>query len=142
LLESLLAEAFAVGEQESLSLHLRASPGMIDPREGERVAEEFYQAILTPVRSGMILCRADLTKAGRNLGMGLRMGERKFILKTLFAQDAPAIFDWLIEEATRSALRHREHHQVLGGISRIWEEKSKTTASLLGELKAAAQEVA
>lgn len=141
LMESLLAEATALGEQESLSLHLRAHSGLIDPRQSED-AGEFCQSILTPARSGMILTRADLTKAGRKLGMGLRMGQRKFILKALLAQDAPAVFDWLIEEATVWTKRHQAHPEALGGIGRAWEEKSKAAASLLKELKAAAQEVA
>jgi hypothetical protein len=74
--------------------------------------------------------------------MGLRMGERKFILKALLAQDASAIFDWLIEEATLWTKRHQEHRETLGGISQAWEEKSKAAALLLKELKAEAQEVA
>lgn len=141
LMEALLAEALVLGQQESLSLHLRASSGLIDPRQSDD-AGEFCQSVLTPARSGLILTRADLTKAGRKLGMGLRMGERKFILKALLAQDASAIFDWLIEEATIWTKRHREHRETLGGISVAWEEKSKAAASLLQELKAAAHEAA
>jgi TorA maturation chaperone TorD len=141
LLESLLAEAGALGKQESLSLHLRETSRLIDPRESEGDAGEFCQSILTPARSGMILTRADLTKVGRKLGMGLRMGERKFILKALLAQDAHAIFDWLIEEAALWTKRHQEHREVLGGISLAWEEKSEAAASLLKELRIAAQEV-
>lgn len=141
LMDALLAEAEALGSQESLSLHLRGSPGLIDPREESEDAGDFCQSILTPVRSGMILTRADLIRAGRRLGMGLRMGERKFILKALLAQDARAIFDWLIEEAELWTKRHRQHLEVLPDISGVWEEKSKAAASLLKELKIAAQEV-
>ncbi len=141
LLESLLAEATVLGEQEAVSLHLREASGLVDPRRSED-AGEFCQSVLTPARSGMILTRADLTIAARKLGMGLRMGERKFILKALLAQDASAIFDWLIEEATVWTKRHQEHRAALGGIGGAWEEKSKAAASLLTELKAEAQEVA
>jgi TorA maturation chaperone TorD len=142
LLEALLAESITLGQQETLPLHLRESPGLIDPRRREQDAEAFCQSILTPQRSGMILCRADLTKAGRKLGIGLRMGERKFILKTLLAQDAAAVFDWLIEEAALWTKRHREHKQALGQVSLVWEERSKAAASLLKELRASAQETA
>jgi TorA maturation chaperone TorD len=141
LMEALLAEATALGQQEALSLHLRGSHGLVDPREGDD-AGEFCQSVLTPARSGMILSRSDLTKAGRKLGMGLRMGERKFILKALLAQDACAIFEWLIEEAAMWAKRHQKHRETLGKISVAWEEKSRAAASLLEELKLAAQEVA
>jgi TorA maturation chaperone TorD len=141
LMDALLAEATALGPQESLSLHLRGSPGLIDPRKCED-AGEFCQSLVTSVRSGMILTRADLTRVGRTLGMGLRMGERKFILKALLAQDAHAIFDWLIDEAELWTKRHRQHFKALPDISEVWEEKSKAAASLLKELKIAAQEVA
>jgi TorA maturation chaperone TorD len=142
LMESLLAEAMTLGKQESLSLHLREASRLIDPREENGDAGEFCQSILTPARSGMILTRADLTKAGRKFGMGLRMGERKFILKALLAQDASAIFDWLIQEATLWTQRHQEHRELLGEISIAWEEKSRAAAALLTELKVEAQEVA
>ena len=142
LTESLLEEAKAVGCQESLSLHLRGSPALIDPRAAEEEGVgAFCQSILTPARSGLILTRADLTKAGRKLGMGLRMGERKFILKALFAQDATAVFDWLIEEAALWTGRHREHREALGRISHVWEERSKAASALLEELRAEAREV-
>ena len=138
----MLAEANVLGPQESLSLHLREASGLVDPRKESEDAGEFCQSVLTPARSGMILTRADLTKVGRKHGMGLRMGERKFILKALLAQDASAIFDWLIEEATVWTKHHQEHGEVLCGISRAWEEKSKAAASLFKELKTAAQEIA
>jgi TorA maturation chaperone TorD len=142
LMAALLAEASALGQQEELSLHLRAAYHLIDPREESEDAGEFCQSVLTPARSGMILTRADLTKAGRKLAVGLRMGERKFILKALLAQDASAIFDWLIEEATLWTKRHQKHRETLCGISVAWEEKSMAAASLLKELKLAAQELA
>jgi TorA maturation chaperone TorD len=138
---SLLAEAKALGHQLSLSLHLRDAPGLVDPRQfaGEGDAD-FYQPILTPARFGGILTRKDLTRAGRQLGLALRMGERKFILKALLAQDAPGVFAWLIEETSVWAERHRAYLETLGEISRVWEERAKAASALLGDLKRAAAE--
>jgi TorA maturation chaperone TorD len=138
LMSALLEEESVVGQQERLSLHLREAQGLIDPRSNE--VEDFLQSILTPVRSGMILTRADLTRAARKLGLSVRMGERKFILKSLFAQDAHGIFAWLIEEATLWGQRHRNHQEVLEEIAKAWEEKAKATAVLLEELKVEAAE--
>lgn len=138
LMRALLEEASAVGQQERLSLHLREAQRLIDPRSSE--VEDFLQSILTPVRSGMILTRADLTVAARKLGLSVRMGERKFILKSLFAQDAHGIFGWLIEEATLWGERHHNQRGALEEIARAWEEKTKAAAALLKELKVEAAE--
>ncbi|MDT5060523.1 MAG: hypothetical protein QOH63_982 [Acidobacteriota bacterium] len=138
LMRALMEEAATVGQQERLSLHLRDAPGLIDPRSN--TLEEFLQSLLTPVRSGGILTRADLTRGARKLGLGLRMGERKFILKAMFAQDAPGVFDWLIEEAHDWLRHHHSPPGPFGEIIRTWEEKSVATAALLEELKLEASE--
>lgn len=140
LLETLLSEAQTLGEQQSLSLHLRETHGLIDPRNSGDT-EAFRQSILTPARFGGILTRADLMKAGRRLGIGLRMGERKFILKALLAQDAVGIFDWLIEETSLWIERHRWHRETLGELVGAWEARAVASASLLKELQLAAREV-
>ena len=140
LLKALVGEIMAVGEQEHLPLSLREAPGLIDPRSG--TAEEFLQSILTPVRSGMIITRADLTGAARKLNLGLRRGERKFALKSLFAQDASGVFDWLMAETATWAQHHQgSHGGMFGEIARAWEEKTHAAAALLKELKLIASEV-
>lgn len=140
LMKTLLDEAEALGEQQSLPLHLRQSQGLIDPRGGASVAE-FQQSILTPARFGGILTRTDLKRAARRLGVGLRMGERKFTLTALFAQDARGVFDWLIEEAGGWQQLHRRDSATLGATSQVWEERARTAALLLEELRGAAADV-
>lgn len=138
LLGALLEEARATGTPEpQLSLHLRdAEAGLIDPREGE--TGDFLQTLLSPARSGMILVRSDLTRAARTLELGLRIGERKYVLESLLAQDARAVLDWLAREATNWSERHRrQQHGALAGIARAWEAKAVASARLLEELKAA-----
>jgi TorA maturation chaperone TorD len=137
---ALLDEAKAIGEQEQLSLHLRDAPALIDPRRGE--VGEFLQSLMAPVRSGMILVRSDLTRAAREIGLGLRLGERKFILKALLSQDAAGVLDWLAQEASRWAERHRLYRGTLGEVARAWEERAAMSANLLRELKWTAKEVA
>ena len=139
LMKILLAETEALGRQSSLPLHLRETLGLIDPRAGGD-AGELWQSVLTPARSGLILTRADLMGAARRLGLGIRMGERKFILKSLAAQDARGVFDWLIEEATHWTERHHRSVETLGEIARVWEARARASVSLLRELKLAAAE--
>jgi TorA maturation chaperone TorD len=131
---ALLAEALAAGQPEVLPLHLRTATGLVDPRSQGEVGE-FLQSLLAPVRSGMILTRADLSRAARRLGLGARLGERAFILRSLFGQDAGGMLEWLIEEATAWAQRHQTYRDSLGEVARAWEEKAQATANLLRELK-------
>ena len=69
------------------------------------------------------------------------MGERKFILKTLFAQDASGLLTWLAKEAETWTQRHRSNLYVLGETACAWEAKSVAAARLLNELHATANEV-
>lgn len=139
LASALLEEAETVGKQEDLSRHLSGAPGIVDPRDGQ--VEEFLHSLLAPVRSGMILTRADLIKAARKLGLGSRLGERKFILESLFSQDAAAILSWLTEEVSDWTSRHRFYGKAFGSIAKSWEEKAKATAALLRALEPAAAAV-
>lgn len=138
LTKALIAEAETVGKPESLPLHLREARGLIDPRSGE--VEEFLQSLLSPVRSGTVLVRTDFSRAARRLGLGLRLGERKFILKTLLAQNTHGILDWLAGETSAWIERHRMYREALGEIARAWEERAEETLRLLEELKLTAKE--
>jgi TorA maturation chaperone TorD len=137
LMKALLAEARAVGQPAVLPLHLRAAPGLVDLRsQGD--AGKFLQALLAPVRSGMILTRSDLGCAARRLGLGARLGERAFILRSLLGQNACGMMEWLAEEATVWVQRHQSYKASLGEVALAWEEKARAAADLLRELKAEA----
>ena len=138
LLKALREEAEALGGQESLSLHWREAPGLVDPRSDK--TEEFLKSLLCPVRSGMILVRSDFGRAARELGLGLRMGERLFILKALFGQDAPGTLAWLEREASFWIKRHRLQEEAFGKVVSVWAEKAAATVALLEELNVTARE--
>jgi TorA maturation chaperone TorD len=133
--DALREEARASGAPAQLSLHLREAAGLVDPREGETA--EFLQTLLSPARSGMILTRSDLSRAARTLALGLRAGERKYVLESLFAQDARGVLGWLAHEARAWGERHRLEPDPLDGVARAWEAKAEASARLLEELKAA-----
>lgn len=135
--EALLEEAKALGETERLPLHLREARPLADPRPHE--TGEFLQSLLAPARSGMILTRADFGRAAHSLGLGTRLGERAFILRTLLGQNPAAMLDWLAAEAGVWSARHRSQHSALGIVARAWEEKAETSAALLHELSADAR---
>ncbi|HLM58766.1 MAG TPA: molecular chaperone TorD family protein [Pyrinomonadaceae bacterium] len=134
LMKALLEEVGRTGPPASLPLHLREAPPLADPRGGEG-AEEFSRSLLAPARSGMILTRADLARAGRSLGTGLRAGGRAFALRSLLGQDTAAAFGWLAAEAEGWAGRHLKHREALGAVSEWWAGRARDAAGLLRELQ-------
>jgi hypothetical protein len=130
------AEAEALGEQETLPLHLREAPTMADPRESS--SEEFLQALLAPARCGMILVRDDLARAARDLQTGVRAGERRFALRSLLGQEAAGVLGWLASEADAWESLHRRRREAHAGIAEWWGGRAAATAKLLRELQAEA----
>ena len=133
LLAAALAEETALlGEPEGLPVHLRLAPRLEHP--GEVGGDAFVAQLLAPVRTGMILVRDDLVTAARDLELGGRIGERRFVLRALLAQDAPATLAWLRDRAggTRCS--------ATGGsvIRAFWHDRAQATAALLAHLATAA----
>lgn len=136
---ALFEEVEAAGEAAQLSLHLRHAHGLLDPREYG--LEEFLQSLLTPARSGIILTRADLFRAGQTLGLGLRLGERRFILRSLFNQSPQAVLEWLLGEANDWKRHHGRNSKLPGAVAAAWLKRTEKAAILLEELGRSARDV-
>jgi hypothetical protein len=132
------AEAEGLGAQAELPLHLREAPALADPRAA--ATEEFLQTLLAPARSGLILVRDDLARAARELGTGVRAGERLFALRSLVGQDAAGTLDWLAREAEDWHALHLRRLAAHGRVAEWWAARAASTARLLRELKADADE--
>jgi TorA maturation chaperone TorD len=134
LLEVALAQEIAeIGPLDRLPLALRVAPPMPDPRASSE-SSEFLAALLSPVRSGLVLTRSDLARAGRELGLGLRVGERRFILRAMLGQDPVITLGWLTDEAAAWVDRHDRAAAVVPEVAEFWIHRAKTTARLLREL--------
>ncbi|HEX8746822.1 MAG TPA: molecular chaperone TorD family protein [Pyrinomonadaceae bacterium] len=133
---ALVEELETIATPPQLPLHLRSAPGLFDPRE--HGAEEFLQSLLAPARSGMILTRVDLTRGANSLGLGLRAGERKFVLRALFSQNPQGVLEWLLGEAMSWQGHHRQSLEMLGAIAAAWLEKTEKASALLKELERSA----
>lgn len=103
-----------------------ASPLDVGSRRG------CIDALLAPVRAGMVVTRADLVRAGADLGVGVRRGERRFTLDALLAQDARGVLGWLsLLAAEWAELHERWHTGALRAVGRWWAERAATTAAVL-----------
>jgi TorA maturation chaperone TorD len=120
-----------------LPLHLREAPPLPDPRRTG--ADAFLRGLLAPVRSGMLLVRADLARAARDTELGLRMGERRFALHAMLSQDAARTLAWLEAEARAWIPRHLSHRDAFGAIAEFWAERAEASADLLARLRADAR---
>jgi hypothetical protein len=126
--EALLAEAAELGGPDRLPLHLREAPSLPDGGEGR---DALVRGLLAPVRSGLIVTRSDLGAAARDLGLGLRAGERSYALRALLDQDAPAVLDWFGRAAGTWALRHRAAERDLGPVAGFWRARAEATRDLV-----------
>jgi len=131
-----VAEVEAPGGKPGTGTHAhlgRVSP-LDDPEESG--GEDFLSGLLAPARSGIILSRADLSRAARELDLGGRVGERRFQLKALFSQDAKATLGWLRSEAVRWQAWHVGHSWGPADCRDHWISRSEHACDLLGSLAA------
>lgn len=134
LLAATLAEEIeATYRPGQLPLHLREAQQIVDPR-GTDDGEALLGSLLAPVRCGFILLRDDLRRAGEELELGIRAGERSYVLKALLSQDDKATLVWLANEASRWADSHKAWSDLTGPIASFWSTRASTTASLLNDL--------
>lgn len=133
LLRDVLAEEYRASDPTSTDLqHLRSAPPLPDPRSDGTA--DFVSGLLAPVRSGVILTRADLAEIARRLDLGLRAGERRYALEHLLAQDPGSTLAALAGEAIRQSSAHDRRAEWLGESAVFFAERARTTASLCDEL--------
>ena len=132
--ETLRAEVAALPMPQEEATFIRRAPGIADPRlEG---LEAFLDSLLAPLRSGLLIVRDDLRHAARQLDLGIRLAERKFVLKGLLMQDAAGILGWLANEAEAWSLKHPKLDLAPAHLAVQWAERSAASARLLAELAA------
>jgi hypothetical protein len=128
---ALTDEVACLGAPAILPAHLRAAPGLPDPRDGDVPA--FVAGLLAPVRSGLVVARADLVRIARELELGARVGERAYMLRALLTQDVAATLRAVAAEARRQ----RDHVADDDLVATFWRDRLTRTAHLLAELASA-----
>jgi TorA maturation chaperone TorD len=131
---ALMDEAAELGGQEGLPLQLRAAPGLPAP---DAPSADWVLALLSAVRTGMLLTRADLRRGARELGIAARVAERAYMLRSMLEQDAPATTSWLANEARGWAVKHEAREATLGRVAAFWRTRAEATNAALLSLEPA-----
>jgi TorA maturation chaperone TorD len=126
------AEAARRPAPADLPLHLRAAPPRQPPPGESR--DDFLAWLLAPVRSAMVLTRQDLRRAADDLGLGLRVGERRFVLEALLDQDPAATLGWLADHCRTTVAAWHGWDDVVPGTARWWTTTAAASATHLRSL--------
>ncbi len=138
--ETLSDQARRTPRPSAVPTALETVPPIVDPREAD--LDSLLTSLLAPGQSGVVLVRADLGRAARALNLGLRVGERRFILRALLSQDTAGTLAWLAEEARGWVAAHHARIPLTGAIARHWANRATTTAALLEDLSATSRSAA
>ena len=125
---TLLDEAERVGRQVELPLGLRLAREL---PSAEASGDEWVAALLAPARSGVIVTRADLGKGSTLLGLGVRMGERSRMLRSMLEVDPGGTIAWLVDAADDAAGRHAALEPALGPVATHWRDRAAATSAAL-----------
>jgi TorA maturation chaperone TorD len=128
---ALADEAAGLGGPSALPLHLRSAPGLPAP---DAPARDWVAALLAAVRSGLFVTRPGIVQAARRIGVGVRMGERAFMLRSMLEQDAAGTVGWLADEAERWAARHAGDEPSFGPLADFWRSRAEATREALRSL--------
>jgi len=121
-------EAARLGGPLDLPLQLREAPTLPGT---EDTGDAWLDAILAPVRSGFMVTRADLRRCAIELGVGSRVGERRFMLRSIVAQEPRGAMGWLSSAADAAAGRYGATEAVLGPVAAFWRQRARSSASEL-----------
>lgn len=143
LADVLLAEAtrhppVAVDGTRVLPAHLRETTPLADPRNGADLP--LPEQLLVPARTGFLLTTADLRRAARDTQLGLRIGERRYVLEQLLGQSVPDMLRWLATHATTTQIALAPWQHAIPDVVAWWNRQAQRTAGLLEELAVEADE--
>ncbi|WP_246136367.1 molecular chaperone TorD family protein [Leekyejoonella antrihumi] len=119
---------------DQLPLALREAP---EPLTATGTVDDALDALVAPVRTGMVLTQRDLQEGARLAAVGFRRGERRFALRAMLEQDPVATLDWLLGQAHRWADVHRRCGD--DPTSRWWQQRAAHTAATLEQMLAGAR---
>lgn len=127
-LRALTAEARRSRPANRLPLALRDAPA---PVSADLLLDGLLDALIAPARTGFILTRANIGLGARGLGLGVRQGERRFVLRALIEQDPAGTVRWLADHARGWARRHSRQPTFGADSGSWWAGRAAGTARCL-----------
>lgn len=126
--DALAAEAteLDLGTAERLPAALREAAA------APQTPAELIACATAPIRTGIVLTRTDVVRGAREIGVGTRMGERAFALRTMAEQDPEGTLAWLGDEARRWLRSHGDLGDGPGVVARWWSSRAAETAQTSG----------
>lgn len=124
----LRAEHAELGAPESLPLAMRTAPPGLDLSDS---FDDTLDGLVAPIRSGSVLTYRDLTACGSIVGVGVRRGERRYALRAMLEQDAPATLGWLAGHARSWSQQHASAAISENDPGAWWSARAAHTAGVL-----------
>ncbi len=131
---AMAAESAAQPASRLLPLALRLAPAGVSADGG---LGGLIDALVTPIRSGIILTRRRLALGAEQAAVGHRIGERRYTLRAMLEQDPAATFGWLQAETRRWQHRHSSHDHG-GDVGSWWAARADCTGRFLRDCTAQA----
>lgn len=131
-LQALVEETGCVPEWDALPTALRLAP---EPLIEDLPRPELVRQLLSPIRSGVVVTRDDLRRACGQLSIGMRQGERAYVLSSMLDQDAGSTLAWMADHARVWIALHGELlGSPLGVVATWWQSRAALTAVRLDGL--------
>ena len=127
LLRFVQERAQSLGEADALPQHLAMAPPLAELGMPEAI--DNFEALLAPVRSGIIVVRDELLDHARARGLGRDVRDRAGVLHQLLQEDLRESLAWLAARSARWADLHRE--QPFGFVSKEWATRAARTRDFL-----------
>jgi alkylated DNA nucleotide flippase Atl1 len=129
--QALSAEYAQLGPAAMLPLALRTAP---PPMATADSLDETLDALVAPIRSGMVLTYRDLAECAHQVGVGLRRGERRFALRAMLEQEPQGTLSWLGARARRTSQRCTPTPPMTNDPGAWWSRRAAETARVLETL--------
>jgi Nitrate reductase delta subunit len=129
--QALCAEHAQLGPAAMLPLALRTAP---PPMAASDSLDETLDALVAPIRCGMVLTYRDLAECAHQVGVGLRRGERRFALRAMLEQEPQGTLSWLGARARRSSQRCASTPPMPNDPGAWWSHRAAETARVLDTL--------